>query len=265
MTPRIACPNFIDDIDELRGFVKDHGFDGVDWTFRPDNMPVSMSEESLFVSRIGELRPLPVRYHCFFNNSGFGDHDPVRRDAAMGEFRKALRIVSKVQGRSMTIHVGLSNDSSEDTSWTHVIESLRELVSEASERRIRICLENLAYGWTSRPNLFEKLVRKTNSWVTLDIGHAQASNHLISQAYDLEDFIAPHPERILNAHVYDKELSNGHSAPDCLDDVEQRLDALMPLPLCDWWTLELREEAPLLKMLAVTRQYFDAKLLTRAV
>ncbi len=265
MNPLLVCPNLMDSVDDLAEFVMDHGFEGVDWTFRSENMPRDFSEEARFISGINRLKSLPVRYHCFFNDSGFGDQDPERRQSANRLFQKALRLVSKAQGRSMTIHVGLGRDSTEDLSWSDVVDSLRGLVNFAADRRIKICLENLPYGWTSRPDLYEKLIRKTNSWATLDIGHAKASDHLVSRHYDIEDFVAPHPERFLNAHVYDLETLEGHTAPVTLKDMEHRLDVLMTLPLCDWWVLELREEKPLIKMLSVAKEYLMEKAARKAM
>lgn len=265
MIPRIVCPNFIEPIDDLIEFANDYGFDGVDWTFSPGNLPRDRSEEAGFISEIHKLRPLPVRYHCYFNDSGFGDHDHERRQSAMNSFHRALRLVSKVQGRSMTVHIGLGRDSSEDLSWPNVIDSLSQLVNYAADRRIKICLENLPYGWTARPDLYEKLIRKTNSWATLDIGHAKASDHVSSQSFDIEDFVAPHPERFLNAHVYDHETLDGHTAPETLADIETRLNVLTGLPLCDWWVLELREERPLVKMLSVAREFWSDRLAEKAV
>jgi hypothetical protein len=42
----------------------------------------------------------------------------------MKTFHSALRLVSKVQGRSMTVRIGLGRDSSEDLSWLNVISAL---------------------------------------------------------------------------------------------------------------------------------------------
>jgi hypothetical protein len=33
------------------------------------------------------------------------------------------------------------------------------------------CLENLAWGWASKPNLFEKIVRRSGVFVTAGVGH----------------------------------------------------------------------------------------------
>ena len=73
----------------------------------------------------------------------------------------------------MTVHVGLDRDSMEEISWEKTLTNLANLAALARILGIRVCLENLARGWTSRPDLYEKLIRKTNCWGTLDIGHAQ--------------------------------------------------------------------------------------------
>jgi hypothetical protein len=80
---------------------------------------------------------------------------------------------------------------------------------------------------------------------------------VLSQHYAFEDFVAPHHERVCNAHVYHEEKNDGHTAPEKLDDVLDRLQLLSCLP-CDWWVLELREEHALLSTLAVVRKFFDA-------
>jgi hypothetical protein len=117
-----------------------------------------------------------------------------------------------------------------------------------------VCLENLASGWSSRPELFEKLVRKSKAAVTLDIGHARMSPSVQSQRFDLEDFVTPHLRRVLNAHIYHEERNDRHTAPESLADLEDRLHLLTCLP-CDWWVLELREEKALLETLRVVREF----------
>ena len=122
---------------------------------------------------------------------------------------------------------------------------------------LRLCLENLAWGWTSRPELYEKLLRKSGAWATLDIGHAQVCPSVASQQYRVEDFVQPQPERFCNAHVYDAENSHGHIPPRRLEDIRDRLDLLGSLPLCDWWVLELREEEALHTTLAIIKEHFS--------
>ena len=76
--------------------------------------------------------------------------------------------------------------------------------------------------------------------------------------YQIQDFVMPHPERFLSAHVYHEE-KEGHLAPLSTKDIEDRLNLLLQLPLCEWWVLELHHEKPLLDTLAVVREYLEQK------
>ncbi len=254
--PKLAMCNFISDVDELKKMVLAHGFSGVDWTFKPRDLPENAIDESRLLKRISRLHPFEVRYHCAFKGIDLGDADMAKADAAMETYRKVCRMVSKLDGRYMTIHHGLGGRSSAELSWERSVDALSELASYADSLGIRLCLENLASGWSSRPELFEKLIRKSGAGVTLDIGHARVSPSVQSQRYAFEDFVSPHHERVFNAHIYHEERDDGHLPPDELDDVVDRLRLLSCLP-CDWWVLELREETALLSMLRVIRQFMD--------
>lgn len=255
--PKLACCNFIVDPGELRRFARKHGFDGIDWSFHRDTLPKDVVEEGQLADSIRSLEPLGVRYHCAFARTDLGDEDAERAKLAMRIFRSVCRIVAKLGGDTITIHVGLGHDSTLDLSWDRTIESLRHLVRHAEGLGLRLCLENLAWGWTSRPNLFEKLVRKSGAWTTLDIGHAAVSPSVQSQHYDLHDFTTPQEDRFLNAHIYHLEDERGHIPPSKPDDVAERLRLLQDLPACDWWVLELREEDALLQTLQVVRAFLD--------
>jgi sugar phosphate isomerase/epimerase len=254
--PKLVMCNFIPDVDEQKRMAMAHGFSGVDWTFKPEDLPGNGYDESRLLKKISRLRPLEVRYHCAFKGLDVGDTDTAKAEAAMELYRKVCGMVSKLDGRFMTVHLGLGRDSSDELSWDRSVKALSELVKFAARLGVCICLENLASGWSSRPELFEKLVRKSNAGVTLDIGHARVSPSVQSQHYDFEDFISPHHERVFNAHIYHEERDNGHLPPERLDDMADRLSVLSCLS-CDWWVLELREEAALLSTLRVVRQFID--------
>lgn len=256
MYPKIACCNFISNTKHLRQFALEYGFDGIDWSFTRENLPETPLEESSLAKVIASLYPLEIRYHCAFKKTDIGHADAPEAKEAIKVFRSVIRLVSRLRGSSLTIHVGLGRDSTSILSWDRTIESLKDMVIFAGNRGVRLCLENLAWGWTSRPELFEKLIRKTGCWATLDIGHARVSQAVACQQFKFEDFALPHPERFLSAHIYHEERENKHYPPDGLGDIEDRVHFLKELPLCDWWVLELREEKPLLKTLGVMKQFF---------
>ncbi|NLI81865.1 MAG: TIM barrel protein [Deltaproteobacteria bacterium] len=255
--PRLAICNFIPDVERLRSTALEHGFSGVDWTFTLEDVPGGKGHKQSLIRRISRLHPLEVRYHCAFKGVDMGDEDPEKADRAVDIFRETCRLVAHLEGRFMTVHLGLGRESCDDLSWERTLSSLADLVAFGRNLGVRVCLENLASGWSSRPELFEKLVRKTNAGVTLDIGHARVSPSIQSRHYAFEDFISPHYEHVHNAHVYHEEIDGSHTAPQSLDEIGERLHLLSCLP-CDWWVLELREEEALFSTLQVVREFFDA-------
>lgn len=184
-SPKLAMCNFIPDVETLRHVALMNGFAGVDWTFKADDLPSNDAEESDLRRRIERLRPLEIRYHCAFDGLDLGEQDGVKADEAVEVFRMACRTVSRLSGRYMTIHLGLGRLDYEDLSWERSVKRLANLVAYGEELGVCVCLENLASGWSSRPELFEKLVRKSKAAVTLDIGHARMSPSVQSQRFDL--------------------------------------------------------------------------------
>ncbi len=256
-SPALAICNYIPDLSELKSQAMRNGFSGVDWTFKVEDLPGNDFEESRLLRKISSLTPLEIRYHCAFRDTDLGDEDDAKADLAMEVFRKVCRLISKLEGRFMTVHLGLGRKSPEGLSWERTVRSLGDLVDYAQSLSICLCLENLASGWSSRPQLFEKLIRKTGAAITLDIGHARVCQSVQCRMYELEDFVMPHSERVRNAHIYHEEIDDQHVSPRCLEDLRDRLDLLSSLH-CKWWVLELRKEEPLLQTLKVVRQYLES-------
>jgi sugar phosphate isomerase/epimerase len=256
MKPKVAVTNIFGDAKKLKAFALEHGFLGIEWSLYLDNVPETPSEESRWVKEQSALRPFEVRYHCPFYQIDLGHDDPREAKAAESLFQRIIRLVSKVSGRYLTIHIGLGHNSMEPLSWETTIDNLRRIVQYGRERRVSVCLENLAWGWTSRPHLFEKLVRRSGAGVTFDIGHAYVCESVVSQHYTLRDFVTPHPDRVYNAHIYHTEISRlGHTPPGELDDIKDRLSLLLEIG-CGWWVIEIPQEDELLQ----TKKIVDAYL-----
>lgn len=259
LPPKLAMPNFIADLPELKGFATAHGFNGIDWSFDIDQLPQTPAEASQWASLQQSLAPLEIRYHCPFLNVDIGHENAAERSAAADLFNRILYLVAKAGGRFLTIHVGLGRDTTRILSWEATIANLRALVHAGSQNGITVCLENLAWGWTSKPNLFEKLVRRSGAGVTFDIGHAHACDAVDCQQYKSRDFAEPHLDRVFNAHVYHTEIpGTGHLAPSGIEDIAGRLRILERTP-CQWWVLELREKQSLLRTKAIIDRYLNGE------
>ena len=253
--PKLVMCNFFSDTEKLRRFAHEYGFSGIDFSFDLEQLPKTPAQESRWVKDISTLGPLEVRYHCPFERIDLGHDDPDKVEEAEAIFRRIIRLISKVGGRYMTIHIGLGHDSTEPLSWETTIDNLRRLVNYGGALRVRVCLENLAWGWTSKPNLFEKLIRRSGANVTLDIGHAYVCESVQSQQYAVEDFVTPHADRVFNAHIYHTEIpGQGHIPPKKREDIQDRLTLLQEIG-CEWWVIEIREVEGLLKTKKIVDEY----------
>lgn len=253
--PKLAMCNFITDTEWLRRFAIAHGFDGIDWSFDLEHLPGTPVENSRWVEQMHSLAPLELRFHCPFMKVDIGHEDAGEVERAVGIYQRVIQLVSKAGGKYLTLHVGLGHHTTRILSWNDTIANLQKTVRYGAERGVVVCLENLAWGWTSKPNLFEKLVRYSGAGVTLDIGHAHAREAIHSQYYGVEDFVSPHPDRVFNAHIYHTEISGvGHLPPQNVEDVEDRLEILRNIG-CSWWTLELKDVQSLLKTKSVVEAF----------
>ena len=253
--PKLVMCNFFSDTEKLRRFAHEYGFSGIDFSFDLKQLPKTPAQESRWVKDISTLGPLEVRYHCPFERMDLGCDDPDKVEEAEALFRRIIRLISKVGGRYMTIHIGLGHDSTEPLLWETTIDNLRRLVNYGGAQKVRVCLENLAWAWTSKPNLFEKLIRRSGADVTLDIGHAYVCESVQSQQYAVEDFVTPHADRVFNAHIYHTEIpGQGHIPPKKREDIEDRLTLLQEIG-CEWWVIEIREVEGLLKTKKIVDEY----------
>ena len=253
--PKLACCNFIPKVEHLRQFALDLGLQGVDWTIDRSSLPLDPAQEQELAAKIYRLQPLEVRLHVALPGLDLGDDDPHQARLSAQVFQQLCRLAARLRLHYLTIHLGLGRETTASLEWETALEQLQALVVFASRFWIRICLENLAWGWTSRPDLYEKLLRKTGAWATFDLGHAQVCHAVTSTQYTVADFVLPQPERIVNAHVYHLEDERGHLPPNSLADLAPRLDLLRSLPLCDWWVLELHDEAALRQTLHIVQEY----------
>jgi len=254
--PKIVMCNIFPEVEELKGFTRKHGFEGIDWSFDLDTLPQTPVQESSWVRNLKILGSMEVRYHCPFHRIDLGHDDPDEVKRGEMIFQRIIRLVSKAGGRYLTIHIGLGHDSTKPLSWERSIANLRRLVQYGSEHQVTVCLENLAWGWTSKPNLFEKLIRRSGAGVTLDIGHAWSSEAVRSQYYAVKDFVTPHPGRVFNAHIYHEEISGkGHITPSRWNHIAGRLRLLYSIG-CSWWVIEIKEAEGLL----LTKKMIDENL-----
>jgi sugar phosphate isomerase/epimerase len=251
--PQIAMCNIFDqDAEKLAQFASRNGFSGIDWSIDP-SLP-----EREFISRMKLLDGFQLRYHCRFHGVDVAYADR-RGDDALELLMRTVDLVAHAGGRHMTVHTGLGNPSGEGIDLARAINNLSVLVAHGNRNGIAVALENLTTPLTNDPLLFRRIVAESGAFVTIDIGHAHAIRNLHPRMNNIcSEYILPHRERVLNAHIYYTELEGyGHIPPECLSDISSRLDLLDMAESCDWWVIELMGPEELLRTRDLLRSYID--------
>jgi sugar phosphate isomerase/epimerase len=229
-----------------------HGFTAIDWSIDP-SLP-----EQKFLSLMQVLAEFQVRYHCRFHGVDVAYSDR-RGDDSLALLLRTVDQVARAGGRHMTVHSGLGNPTGEGIDLTRAIDYLTILVEHGRRNGVAVALENLTTPLTNDPALFRRMVIESNAFVTIDIGHAHAVGERLSHDHICRDYVLPHRERILNAHIYHTELDGyGHVPPDCLADLHHRLELLSLAESCDWWVIELMKPAEILHTRDLLLSYLDS-------
>jgi len=253
MQPVLAMCNIFDqDAERLAGFAVENGFSGIDWSIDP-SLP-----EREFRSLMRSLAGFQVRYHCRFHGVDVAYADR-RGDDSLALLLRTVDQVARAGGRHMTVHSGLGNPSAEGIDLTRAIENLAVLVAYGRQNGVAVALENLTTPLTNDPQLFRRMIQESGAYVTVDIGHAHAVRNLHPQGDIFGEYVLPHRDRLLNAHIYHTELEGyGHVPPETLSDISARLDLLGLAESCDWWVIELMNPVEVLRTRDLLRCYLDA-------
>jgi sugar phosphate isomerase/epimerase len=253
MQPEIALCNIFDqDAKRLAEFASGNDFSGIDWSIDP-----SLTERE-FLSLMKSLTGFQVRYHCRFHGVDLAYSDR-RGDESLALLIRTVDQVARAGGRHMTVHSGLGNPSGQGIDAERLIDNLATLSAHGRNNGVAVSLENLTTPLTNDPFLFRRIVAASDAFVTIDIGHAHAVRHLHPRDDIFGDYVLPHRERILNAHIYHTELNGfGHVPPSCLSDIHNRLDLLGLAASCNWWVIELMNPSEILRTRDILRSYLDS-------
>jgi sugar phosphate isomerase/epimerase len=250
MQPEVAMCNIFDqDAKRLARFAVENGFSGIDWSIDP-SLP---EREFLFLMK--SLTGFQVRYHCRFHGVDVAYADR-RGDDSLALLLRTVDQVARAGGRHMTVHSGLGNPAGEGIDLARAIDNLAVLVAHGRQNGVAVALENLTTPLTNDPHLFRRIVLESGAYVTIDIGHAHAVSHLYPRGDIFGEYVLPHRNKILNAHIYHTELDGyGHVAPECLADISGRLDLLGLADSCDWWVIELMNPTEVLRTRDLLQDY----------
>lgn len=255
MGVRIAIPNiFGQESKRLKSFALKEGFSSIDWS-----LDLNTSEEDFF-SFMEELSDFEVRFHARFEGVDLAYKD-FRANICLETYQQYIDMISRCGSTCLTIHLGLGGHLHDELSLDRACHNLCQLNNYALSKGVNLCLENLAKGWTSDPDTFKEIIKKTGVNITFDIGHARTATSPLKNPFkSCREYVEGCEEKMLNAHVYDYEApEKGHICPERdLRELEPRLNLLL-LAQCEYWVIELFTPEEILALRDLLICYLESK------
>lgn len=144
----------------------------------------------------------------YFLCHGPREGNPNNIDSLKSEYLphvlEVLEIMPILNMSLLTLHLWLDQRFVKSKVVDFKIELLKEIITNAREKEILICLENLSENWHDLKPAFDKLPFLN---LTLDVGHGR----LLRKENTSFDIIKQYPERIKHIHLHD---NLGGSSPE---------------------------------------------------
>ncbi len=255
MRPRLAMFNTLLDRDESIALVFVDGADAA-VEFRVDAHRVG--DLPLQVERMRVRLPdataddLEIRYTFPggpFELSHSDDHEAIRARMLM---QAAVGHIAERGDGYLTVHLGLPDDADHDR-FVRAADHLGELVQYGADHGVRVCLENLRWGMTSRLDAFLELVEATGAGVTFDVGHAVSAES--AAGFSALRFANELGDRIENVRLYGR-AEAGHLPPHSIAEIAPLVDCLLATQ-CSWWNVALFGLTEALTTRDMLLSYFD--------
>jgi sugar phosphate isomerase/epimerase len=257
MRPRLAvCDTVLDTVGGIAALFPPHHDPAVDFRIDPLRIADLAENVSRLRTHLGEASSADpeIRYVFPFSPYELSDSDDGQAHRTLLLMQVAIGHIAAGGGRYLTVHLPLE-DGVERDRFGRAADLLGELVCHGAERGVRVCLENLQWGITSRPEPFLELVEGSSAGVTFDVGHA-VSSRVADNGFSAAQFATELGDRVENAHVYGR-CGAANLAPRSIEEIRPVLDALLATR-CSWWTIELPDRAEVVATRDMLLEYFDS-------
>jgi sugar phosphate isomerase/epimerase len=239
-------------------YAKERLYQGIEWYLEYYRLPSWKGLRSRFFNAIRESGLL-YGFHGPVSDAELAIKDKTYSKVALEYLKMYLDFLEEMAPVYFTVHIGARHIPAEELSWENAIDHLKRLVEHGYSRKIRICIENLAHGWTSNPELLMKMAEAVDASITFDVGHARGSPWVRENKGTVLQFLDIISSRILNAHVYEYENDRGeHLVPGGDSRIAPVLDRVAELG-CAWWVLELNTHEETEETFRFITKYLRAK------
>ncbi len=161
-----------------------------------------------------ETHPLKLQIHAPLSDINIGSVSETIRHASVNEVVGSLKLASELDIEVVTFHPGHLSPLTKNIPefvYTQTSRSLNEISRAAQEYGVTACVENMPNFIFTRyqtPKELLEAIRDSDFLITLDVGHANTSENLISYIYpEIVDNLG-------NVHLHDNAGDrDAHLAP----------------------------------------------------
>jgi len=171
-----------------------------------DEGPHSLNEERVReIRKISRERDLEISVHSPFINIDIASLSDQKRQASLKRLKRSILLSGELDSPIWVFHSGLKNHVCRfysDLNWEINLRSIRELLSFAEKRDVRITIENGLSMFSFLLSSVEDFDRFYNDLgeeeldLTLDVGHANINGQIFK-------FIDRYAEKIVHTHLHD--------------------------------------------------------------
>jgi sugar phosphate isomerase/epimerase len=206
---------------------------------------IPVANADAFAALIQTYRLLREKLGIYFLCHGPNEGDPNNRQSLEKDYLPkilaAISLMSELESPLLTIHLWMDSRFVRPENIRFKLRLLADIIGEAEERGITICLENLSERASDLVEAFETLPLLC---FTLDLGHAQ----LLTDRNRGYEFMENFPERIRHVHLHDNRGGDSHLADlhlppgEGIIEFEKLFEGLRNIGYSKTVTIELRPD-----------------------
>lgn len=194
-------------IDEIT-FAGENKFDFIDLTIEPPKAQVNDIKADKVLSLCKKYRLEVIGHTNFYLPWA----SPIKRlkEASIKEILEHIKLFNKLGVKLVSIHSHWYQPNSSKEEIVHrIIESLKELISQAKQYNIKIMLEHQPNGFLNTPESLLPIFNEVkNLYFLLDVGHAQVAGNAKNLT---KEFLLHFGDKLAHVHFSDnKGTSDDH-------------------------------------------------------
>ncbi len=239
-------------------YARENGYQGIEWYLDYYRLPVWKGLRDKFFTFLRESE-LQHSFHAPTSDVELALKDRTYSTVALNYLRMYIDFLAELAPVTFTIHIGARRIPVEELSWEHAMDHLKRLTEHGYSHKVKVCLENLAGGWTGDPETLMEMVTSSGAGITFDIGHIRGGKWVREGHGTALEFLNVIASKVLNAHVYEYENERGeHLVPGRDTQIFPLLERLSEMG-CHRWVLELNTYKETEETRRVVKEYFASQ------